>query len=42
MLENALAYSDGLKGGRPPYNCVTMAKILILAAQNDFADARMQ
>ena len=32
ILENALAYSDGSKGGRPPYDCVAMFKILILAA----------
>ncbi len=34
ILENALAYSDGAKGGRPPYDCVAMFKILILAAQS--------
>jgi transposase, IS5 family len=42
ILENALAYSDGSKGGRPPYDCVAMFKILILAAQNNVADARME
>jgi hypothetical protein len=36
ILNNALAYSDGLKGGRPPYDCVAMLKILILAAQNNW------
>ena len=42
ILDNALAYSDGAKGGRPPYDCVAMFKILILAAQNNVADARME
>jgi transposase, IS5 family len=42
ILENALAYSDGVKGGRPPYDCVAMFKILIVAAQNNVADARME
>tara|TARA_R110000772_G_scaffold88129_1_gene183358 strand:+ start:1406 stop:2470 length:1065 start_codon:yes stop_codon:yes gene_type:complete len=42
ILNNALAYSDGAKGGRPPYDPVAMFKILILAAQNNVADARME
>ncbi len=42
ILENALAYSDGAKGGRPPYNCVAMFKILNLAAQNNVADGRIE
>jgi transposase, IS5 family len=42
ILDNALAYSDGKKGGRPPYDPVAMFKILILAAQNKIADARME
>ncbi|MFT5472365.1 MAG: IS5 family transposase [Kiritimatiellia bacterium] len=42
ILENALGYSDGTKGGRPPYDPVAMFKILILAAQNNVADARME
>ena len=42
ILDNALAYSDGAKGGRPPYDCVAMFKVLILAAQNNVADARME
>lgn len=36
---NALAYS---KGDRPPYDCVAMFKILILAAQSNVADTRME
>lgn len=42
LLEAALAYSDGSKGGRPPYDPVTMLKVLILAAQNNVSDARME
>lgn len=42
ILENALAYSDGSKGGRPPYDWVAMFEILILATQNNVADARME
>lgn len=38
----ALAYSDGAKGGRPPYDPVTMLKVLVLAAQNNVSDARME
>jgi IS5 family transposase len=42
VLERALAYSDGSKGGRPPYDPVAMFKVLILAAQNNVSDARME
>lgn len=42
VLEEALAYSDGAKGGRPPYDAVAMFKALILAAQNNVSDARME
>jgi len=35
VLDAALNYSDGSKGGRPPYDPVTMFKVLILAAQNN-------
>jgi IS5 family transposase len=37
----ALAYGNGSKGGRPPYDPVAMLKVLILAAQNNVSDARM-
>ena len=37
----ALSYSDGAKGGRPPYDPVVMLKVLVLAAQNNVSDARM-
>ncbi|TWH89487.1 IS5 family transposase [Sphingobium wenxiniae] len=41
-LVAALAYGDGSKGGRPPYDPVAMLKVLILAAQNNVSDARME
>jgi hypothetical protein len=40
-LTAALSYGDGAKGGRPPYDPVAMLKVLVLAAQNNVADARM-
>ena len=33
-LEEALSYSGGAKGGRPPYDAVAMFKVLILAARH--------
>ena len=42
ILNKALAYSTGVKGGRPPYDPVAMFKILILTAQNNVSDARME
>jgi IS5 family transposase len=41
-LEAALCYSAGAKGGRPPYDCVAMFKVLILAAQHNVSDGRME
>lgn len=41
-LTAALAYGDGAKGGRPPYDRVAMLKVLVLAAQNNVSDARME
>lgn len=41
-LDAALAYADGSKGGRPPYDPVAMLKVLILAAQNNVSDAKME
>ena len=41
-LEEALKYSDGGKGGRPPYDPVTMFKILILSARHTVSDERME
>lgn len=42
VLEAALAYSDRSRGGRPPYDPVAMLKVLVLAAQNNVSDARME
>jgi len=42
VLDIALAYSDGSKGGRPPYDPVAMFKVLVLAAQNNVSDERME
>ena len=42
VLVSALAYGSGAKGGRPPYDPVAMLKVLVLAAQNNVADARME
>lgn len=43
VLVAALAYyGDGAKGGRPPYDPVAMLKLLVLAAQNNVADAQME
>jgi len=41
-LVKALAYGDRAKGGRPPYDPVAMLKVLVLAAQNNVSDARME
>ncbi|WP_255530212.1 transposase [Novosphingobium sp. NBM11] len=42
-LVTALSYGDGSRGGgRPPYDAVPMFKVLILAAQNNVSDARME
>lgn len=41
-LEAALAYSDGSQGGRPPYDPVSMFKVLILAARHSVSDERME
>ena len=41
-LMAALAYSNGSRGGRPPYDPVVMLKVLVLAAQNNVSDARME
>lgn len=41
-LVAALAYGDGTKDGRPPYDPLAMFKVLILAAQNNLSDGRME
>ena len=42
LLEAALSYGDGAQGGRPPYDPVLMFKVLILAAQHNVSDERME
>lgn len=41
-LERALSYSDGAKGGRPPFDPVMMFKILIIQTQNNLSDERSE
>lgn len=41
-LVEGLGYSDGAKGGRPPFDPVSMFKALILQAQHNLSDARME
>lgn len=42
VLDFTLNYSDGSKGGRPPYDPVAMFKVLILAARLNVSDASME
>ena len=41
-LVEGLDYGDGAKGGRPPFDPVMMFKALILQAQHNLSDARME
>jgi hypothetical protein len=41
-LVTALNYSDGTKGGRPPFDPVLMFKILVIQAQNNLSDDRAE
>ena len=41
-LVMALPRGDGSKGGRPPYDVVTMFKILVIQAMNDLSDERVE
>ena len=41
-LETVLCYSDGAKGGRPPYDPVLMFKVLVIQAQNTLSDERTE
>lgn len=41
-LVEGLGYGDGRKGGRPPFDPVMMFKALILQAQHNLSDARME
>ena len=40
-LVEGLGYWDGKKGGRPPFDPVSMFKVLIVQAQHNLSDARM-
>ncbi|MCV6576222.1 MAG: IS5 family transposase [Cohaesibacter sp.] len=42
VLDKALAYGDGAKGGRPPFDPVMMFKILIIQTQNNLSDDRTE
>jgi transposase, IS5 family len=41
-LFEGLGYGDGSRGGRPPFDPVSMFKALILQAQHNLSDARME
>jgi len=41
-LIRALAYCDGSEGGRPPFDPVTMFKILVIQAANNLSDERTE
>ena len=41
-LVDGLGYGDDSKGGRPQFDPVSMFKILILQAQHNLSDARME
>ncbi|WP_425476031.1 transposase [Mesorhizobium yinganensis] len=41
-LVEGLGYGEGGKGGRPPFDPVSMFKALILQAQHNLSDARME
>lgn len=41
-LVAGLGYGDGAKGGRPPFDPVSMFKALILQAQHNLSDKRME
>ena len=41
-LVEGFGYGDASKGGRPPFDPVSMFKALILQAQHNLSDARME
>lgn len=41
-LVEGLGYGDGAKGGRPPFDRVSMFKVLIVQAQHNLSDAKME
>ena len=42
LLVKGLGYSDGAKGGRPAFDPVAMFKVLVVQAQYNLSDARME
>jgi transposase, IS5 family len=42
LLAKGLGYSDGVKGSRPPFDPVSMFKLLVVQAQHNLSDARME
>jgi transposase len=42
LLVKGLGYSDGSKGGRPAFDPVAMFKVLVVQAQHNQSDARME
>ena len=41
-LVEGLGYGDGSKGGRPPFDPVSMFKVLIVQAQHNLSDVKME
>ena len=41
-LVEGLGYGDRSKGGRPPFDPVSMLKVLIVQAQHNLSDAKME
>ncbi len=41
-LERALAYSDGSRGGRPPFDPVMMFEVLVIQTANTLSDERTE
>ncbi|WP_245638503.1 transposase [Croceicoccus bisphenolivorans] len=42
LLVKGLGYNDGAKGGRPPFDPVSMFKVLVVQAQHNLSDVRME
>ncbi len=42
LLVEGVGYSNGVKGGRPPFDPVSMFKVLVVQAQHNLSDARME
>lgn len=41
-LVEGLGYDDGSRGGRPPFDPVSMFKVLIVQAQHNLSDAKLE